>query len=392
MYLLTTNQTSFLSSNSSQNITNSYPAFGNILPLGIYYTKVGIGSPVQDFLLAIDTGSTDLLLPAQGCDGCHPNVTGEFDVSASSTYRSLACQNNKVRCNRCFSSECGFINTYETCDLSNPQAPCSVEGNLATDTVTFPPQLIAPEMVFGLIRNQTKNFQQFYYIDGVMGLSYPGSSSFGYHSVFQALVDAGLVENVFSMCFNEKNGGVLTFGGYDKSLMDGDIMWSPQTSNRAYEQHLVDVSVNGKRLHVPSGNIIIDSGTNVLLQPHDAFNAITKAISEPCRAENVDLASIPQGVCSGELFEGTQCYQYTQSDLDWFPELSLDLTGAELKMNGTTYLVQPADASHYCFGIKNTGFFGLNIIGDTTMQSYLSIFDNVNHRIGWAPINRANCR
>jgi hypothetical protein len=54
-------------------------------------------------------------------------------------------------------------------------------------------------------------------IDGIMGLSYRGSSSVHAVPVFEALVKAGLVKNIFSFCINQ-NGGVLTLVCFTLSL------------------------------------------------------------------------------------------------------------------------------------------------------------------------------
>jgi hypothetical protein len=53
---------------SAQN-TNIY---GNILPLGIYWTSVYLGVPATGpYYVALDTGSTDLMVPGFGCQVCH---------------------------------------------------------------------------------------------------------------------------------------------------------------------------------------------------------------------------------------------------------------------------------------------------------------------------------
>jgi hypothetical protein len=45
----------------------------------------------------------------------------------------------------------------------------------------------------------------------------------------------------------------------------------------------------------------------------------------------------------------------------------------------------------YCLGIRNTGSGGMLIIGDTTMEDYLVVFDREQNRIGWAPVNTKTC-
>ena len=66
-----------------------------------------------------------------------------------------------------------------------------------------------------------------------------------------------------------------------------------------------------------------------------------------------------------------------------------------LVSNSIMYLIMhvldPLDPSHYCLGIRPTGPGGFLIIGDTIMERFYVIFDNVHNQIGWAPVNKKNC-
>lgn len=41
---------------------------GNIYPVGIYWISVGLGTPVQSLLAAVDSGSSDLIVPSPTCE------------------------------------------------------------------------------------------------------------------------------------------------------------------------------------------------------------------------------------------------------------------------------------------------------------------------------------
>merc|ERR1711934_945631 len=109
---------------------NDYPMDGNVYPVGIYWTAITLGTPPQQFQVAVDSGSSDLIVPAKGCDGCHPENTGEYDAPASSTSQDIPCTDHNYRCVQCVSDQCSFFNTYETCNLTAPTQPCSVKGPL----------------------------------------------------------------------------------------------------------------------------------------------------------------------------------------------------------------------------------------------------------------------
>jgi hypothetical protein len=93
-----------------------------------------------------------------------------------------------------------------------------------------------------------------------------------------------------------------------------------------------------------------------------------------------------EGVCgdSNTLFDG-QCFNYTQEQLAQFPTITLHVQGetahqVDLIMSPDQYIVLQPDGS-YCYGIKDTGPFGLSIIGDTTLQRYYSMCHSLPLRV-----------
>lgn len=65
------------------------------------------------------------------------------------------------------------------------------------------------QVVFGAILNQTLNFQQFFYIDGVMGVAC--SYSFAHDAPVYNLVTTGQIPYKFALCFDSSGeGGIFT--------------------------------------------------------------------------------------------------------------------------------------------------------------------------------------
>jgi hypothetical protein len=48
---------------------------GNIYPVGIYWVAVDIGTPYQSMLAAVDSGSSDLLVPSATCSVRSPSLS-----------------------------------------------------------------------------------------------------------------------------------------------------------------------------------------------------------------------------------------------------------------------------------------------------------------------------
>ena len=163
---------------------SSIPAGGAVWPTAIYWCEVQVGTPPVSFPVCIDSGSGDLDISAKDCDGCPtaaPNMG--YDHTASSTSKPGLFP---------------FSNSYQTCDLTNPTAVCTISGKTYTDQISlagFGPVSVK----LGAINKQTSNFDQFKVIGGVMGFTGGGNED-----VFAQLVAAEKVPaNVWAMCMYE---------------------------------------------------------------------------------------------------------------------------------------------------------------------------------------------
>ena len=129
-----------------------------------------------------------------------------------------------------------FSNSYQTCDLQDPTAVCTISGGLYTDLASLA-GLGPVEVQVGSVEKQTSNFDQFKVIDGVMGFTAPSKKN-----VFSQLVDAGKSANVWAMCMYDGaiSNGTITIGGVDPRLsVNGKVNYVPD-SGRGF--HSVEVA------------------------------------------------------------------------------------------------------------------------------------------------------
>jgi len=191
------------------------------------------------------------------------------------------------------------------------------------------------------------------------------------------------------MCLLPDHGGVLSLGGTSSDLMSAPFGWVPTIKGFGYLIELKQIEVGNSSIGMMARPIIIDSGTNVLLLSSGHFRSIYSHF------QKLLCPSFPvPGVCGDtNLFTG-QCYKYSASQISQFPNVSLVLDGTTLTIQGQDYLISNNNGSDiYCLGITSSGTVdGLNIIGDVVMQNYYTAFDNAKNRVGWAPVNSANCQ
>lgn len=168
-----------------------------------YIGNIGLGTPVQNFTVNFDTGSSNLFVPSVKCDNCRsPNA---YNSSKSSTYNS-SCKTFAIK---------GWVDGYEATDDL-------ILGNSVVKRQTF-----AEGEHFGI------GFGSEY--DGLFGLAFKSIAQNGILPPFYNMIDQKLIEEpVFSMWLNRnpfhKMGGELIFGGSDPRKYSGDFFYVPVSS------------------------------------------------------------------------------------------------------------------------------------------------------------------
>jgi len=336
-----------------------------------------------------------------GCDGCRAQPSEEYDPSASSTSHPVSCK-SVPGCQCSPQQQCIYGFSYETCNLTAPDQSCSVSGLVYTDDfiLGFPGKQIR----FGAITYQTPNFQQFYVIHGIMGMAFSrqGDSNFGGVTPFQSLYNSGaLKHNAFSFCLNNipnvtENAGQITIGGADPNLYTGSFQFMPRVGgdDGLYTVNMTDIMVNGQSIGVPPsvytggfGGTVLDSGTNIIVVPQEAYDALTATFQKYCATQPLKYMCGP-----GKTFFDGSCFPMQQSDVESYPTIGLDFNGVELQIEGSNYILEHPDMNGlYCYGFLSSGNGGFTILGDSLMENYYIMFDLDNEQIGWAPVNAQNC-
>lgn len=251
-----------------------------------------MGTPPQDFLLILDTGSSDLWFSSTDCSGC-PSDTPSFSTSASSTYKPNT------------STE-GISITYGT---------GSVDGVLGSDTVSMAGLTVAQQtFVLGLELGKDTLDQN---VSGIMGLAWQGLASSDAVPWWQALVADGQLassEMAFYLtrfngdanALNLEPGGYFTIGGTNSSLFTGtiethDILNSSDPT--FWMITMSEVAVSGKSVDKPTGDssaAVIDTGTSLLGGPSADVAAIYSAIpgSQALTGENAGFYSLRRRLAS----------------------------------------------------------------------------------------------
>ncbi|KAL2502691.1 Eukaryotic aspartyl protease family protein [Forsythia ovata] len=370
-----------------------FPVVGTSDPylVGLYFTKVKLGSPPREFNVQIDTGSDILWVTCSSCNNC-PRTSGLgvelnfFDAASSSTVSSISCadkicasivQTASAECST-QSNLCGY--SFQYGDGSG------TAGFYASDLLYFDTilgtSLIANSsapIVFGCSTSMsgdlTKSDRA---VDGIFGFGQQGLS------VISQLSSHGITPKVFSHCLKGEGngGGILVLG----EILDPRIVYTPLVPSQPhYNLYLQSIAVNGQVLPIDpavfttSGNqgTIVDSGTTLAYlveEAHDPFvGALTAAVSQSARPI---------------VSKGNQCYLVSTSMAQIFPPVSLNFAGGvSMVLRPEEYLVHmgfvDGDAM-WCIGFIKVQSPGTTILGDLVLKDKIFVYDLARQRIGWA--------
>ncbi|GMS92693.1 hypothetical protein PENTCL1PPCAC_14868, partial [Pristionchus entomophagus] len=219
-------------------------------------------------------------------------------------------------------------------------------------------------------------------VDGVLGLGWPALGA--YNKVvppMQNLLDR-LAQPVFTvfmkryrksyfrnqnMSLHAVDGGVITFGGYDKANCHHEVHYVPLTSKIYWQFKMVAFSMGDFRTDI-TYQVISDTGTSWIGCPNDVFNAIVKR-TNVTYSQTLGLWLID---C-----EGT------------FPDMVFKIGRLEYSVPAFEYVLDlglsPAGTCVLgAFPIQGTGFGPQFILGDVFIRQFCTVHDIGKARIGFA--------
>ena len=411
------------------------PLNGNLFQLGAYFVNVYVGSQ-GPFNVIIDTGSANFAIPTSGCQTCNSKIY--YDPSSSKTFSQMSCESEA--CHRCTplpmakpsnSSSSGYSRKNQRsvdlvvsndksdefpsarpsscvfgptrcyhkagqCGMGITYGGGSSEfgGSYGTDIVSIG-GLSAPATV-GLIYEEYPSGS---FGDGILGLNYPfnACNPTCVAPLIDSFVQSGALQNnLFGMCLTQNNGGALDFGFFDSAKYSGALQWVPVSFQRWYNFDIVSIVVGSTSIGLPqytyatTNDVIgsfVDSGTSIILTGPLIFSAIQNVFQ-------TQYSSLP-GVMNG-FFGNSSCISAATmgNHLSQFPAIHFIAAGEDSTL--VDLAVPPSDylmfyEGQYCLGIAPTASLGV-ILGDVFLQSYYVAYDRYNARLGFAPVNQANCK
>eukprot|EP00933_Yihiella_yeosuensis_P050722 TRINITY_DN48519_c0_g1_i1.p1 TRINITY_DN48519_c0_g1~~TRINITY_DN48519_c0_g1_i1.p1 ORF type:complete len:653 (+),score=115.39 TRINITY_DN48519_c0_g1_i1:281-1960(+) len=326
--------------------------------------QVSVGTPPQELTVLLDSGSSDIWLPSRGCNGC--GSSGTFDVLASTTAKVLPAPPGKQVSTRLDGSR-------------------TVSARVVQDTIVIA-GITLPHQTF-LVADQSKDSQNdgahMKGFDGVIGLGTP--ELVDGPAFCDALAAAG-VPPIFTFVPSQKDFSARLLLGKDSFknvVQEGTLQWLQSSSARFWQ-------ITGQIAFVTNTEprtLLVDTGTSVLRMPEEDLALLLRTIQPFIQGQRctldpstsiaycpcVDVSNMkPLGITLGD-------HQFKLSAKDLFEETGLPMgSGPSPDEAACRLLVSVIPAG--------SGMAQAWVLGDTFLQSVVTVFDVLQRRVGFAEV------
>ncbi|XP_068665253.1 aspartyl protease family protein 2 [Aristolochia californica] len=345
---------------------------------GEYFTRIGVGTPVRNTYLVLDTGSDVVWLQCAPCRQCYTQSDPIFDPSKSKSYAALSCQS--PICRKLDVSGCG---RGKTCLYQVSYGDGSFTlGDFSTETLTFRGAKL-PRVALGCGHDNEGLFAG---AAGLLGLgrgklSFPSQAGRRYGGKFSYC----LVDRTSSSSRAATSSVIFGPSAIPRSAVFTPMLQNPKLDT-FYYVGLVGISIGGTRVKGISesnfrvdangyGGVIVDSGTSVTR----LFKAQYEALRDAFRAGAADL----KRTNGFALFD--TCYNLAGMTEVKVPTVVLHFANVtDLSLPAANYLIPVDSHGVFCFAFAPTSGM-VSIVGNIQQQGFRVVFDGVGSRVGFAP-------
>lgn len=240
------------------------------------FGTIYVGTPPQQFSVAFDTGSGNMILPARSCKSMACLQKRPYDAWQS------ASSENIMDMNQAEPSAPGAARETVSMTIGHGE----VTGDLITDKVCLDQEdrICVKSSFIETTKMSDEPFSLFPF-DGILGLGMPsGSLDKRFNLLGNLAEDGTLKHNQFAVWLttpgDEPEQSEITFGSYDDRRLGSAITWVPvsNTNTGMWQVKMEDIYVDGVRLGLCDPNsgcqVAMDTGTSVISGPSEHIKAI----------------------------------------------------------------------------------------------------------------------
>ena len=355
---------------------------GNPEPLGYFFARLRVGTPGQDFTVIIDTGSSLLAIPCEGCNNCGRHEDPKFQPSRSSTYHAVTC--NSPHCGTCVANQC----TYREHFVEGS----SIAGHLAMDQLGLEPpggqDFVRVEAFFGCQTSETGIFKS-QRADGIMGVGKQAQ----YPTLLDTMVSDHHLPDTLTFCIS-RTAGWVSFGAQPPTNAPAVTTMKP--NGKYYILTLLNGKLGNTDLDVSSAvfnsgqGVLLDSGTSLIYLPHSAYMRFRTAFAKETQKLSLGRPTVVEGADCWpvEKVKGGRAAAVSGVGLEEFPTLHLVFAGAAtMDLHPVHYMfLHPSEdePTHWCSGVLDNGPTG-TVLGAVFFRHQEVVIDRKTGRVHFTP-------
>ncbi|XP_010069366.2 aspartic proteinase 39 [Eucalyptus grandis] len=361
--------------------------------VGLYYAKIGIGTPAKDYYVQVDTGSDLMWINCIQCRECPRRSSlgidlTLYDIEQSDTGKLVYCDNS-------------FCIGYSGGPLSGCSANVScpyleIYGDGSSTAGYFVKDVVLYDQVSGDLQTTTANGSVIFgcgerqsgdlgsdneeALDGILGFGKSNSS------MISQLASSGDVKKMFAHCLDSTNGGGIFAIG---RVIQPKVNTTPMVPDQPhYSVNMTAVQVGLELLNLTTDvfeigdrkGTILDSGTTLAYLPEIIYQPLVSKIIGQQPDLNVHTVN-----------DEYTCFQYSESVDEGFPNVTFHFENSlTLNVHPHEYLF-PYEGL-WCIGWQNSGMQSsdrrnLTLLGDLVLSNKLVVYDLEKQAIGWTEYN-----
>ncbi|XP_038678776.1 aspartic proteinase 39-like isoform X2 [Tripterygium wilfordii] len=347
--------------------------------VGLYYAKIGIGTPSKDYYVQVDTGTDRIWVNCIHCKGCPTSSSlgielTLYDIKDSSTGQLVSCESQF-----CYEVSGGALpgcHPNETCTYLEIYGDGSstfgylVEDVMQYDKISGDIQTTSSNgtIMFGCGQSQSGDLDSSNEeaLDGILGFGKSNSS------MISQLASTGKVKKMFAHCLDGTNGGGIFAIGH---VVQPIVNMTPLVPNQPhYNVNMTAIQVGRDFLSLPMDlfeagdrkGTLIDSGTTLAYLPEIVYRPLVDKI-----------LSWQPDLQVHTVHDDYTCFSYSGRVDDGFPNVTLHFENlVSLRVYPHDYLFDFEGL--WCIGWQNSGMqskdrMNLTLLGGAHILSYTPI-------------------
>lgn len=322
-----------------------------------YYGKLNIGTPSQTFSVVFDTGSGNLLIPAEDCQSQACRAHTRFTQSQSSTLTEVSCDGHPRQAGEAKPEDEVTI-TFGTGE---------VWGRCAQDKICLGNACTQGSFILATYESESP-FNSFKF-DGVLGLGLRSMSQGEDFNIMGQLASSQVLNQpLFSVFMSDLDSELseISFGQIKSEHLASNLVWADVARDSGYwEVQVKDISIGGEALGLCTDcYAAVDTGTSELAGPTEVITALAEKLQVRTDCSNFDQLPHLGFEIAGHV-------------LNLEPRDYVDRTGGRCEVSLMPLDVPPPKGPLFILGIP-------------FLQKFYTVYDQTSRKVGFGVARHAD--